>query len=230
MFTNNIAIITARGGSKRIPRKNINDFLGKPIIYYSIRAALESKVFDTVMVSTDDEEIADISKRYGAEVPFLRSIETSSDCATTEDVIWEVIQEYCKTGQEFDFTCCIYPTAPFLTGEKLAEAMEVLKNSDADSLIPMVKFSYPPQRAYIIKNDKAVMKYPEFIRTPSQELEEWYHDCGQFYCMRTQAFLNHREILTDNSIPYIISEMEVQDIDNVVDWKMAEIKYRLCNS
>lgn len=225
MNSKSIAIITARGGSKRIPRKNIKDFLGKPIIFYSIKAALECKMFDTIMVSTDDEKIAEISRAYGAEVPFYRSEATSNDYATTEDVIEEVILEYQKHGKAFDFVCCIYPTAPFVTGEKIAQVMNTLRTSDADSVIPVVKFSYPPQRAFIIEKEKVVMKYPEYINTRSQDLQEWYHDCGQFYCMKTQAFLKHKAILTDNTLSSILPEIEVQDIDTEEDWKLAEMKY-----
>lgn len=221
----NLAVITARGGSKRIPRKNIKDFLGKPIIYYSIKAALTSRMFETVMVSTDDEEIAAISKEWGAEVPFLRSAETSSDLASTEDVVKEVILEYQKRGKIFDCICCIYPTAPFVTGEKIRKAMDILLSSDADSIIPMVKFSYPPQRSLILRNGKVAMKYPEYLKTRSQDLEAWYHDCGQFYCVKTPAFLKCGEILTDNALPFFISELEMQDIDTEEDWKIAEIKY-----
>lgn len=227
MKNRSIAIIPARGGSKRIPRKNIKEFLGKPMIYYSIKAALDSLAFDEVMVSTDDEEIAELSKSFGAGVPFLRSAETSSDHASTADVIWEVIHEYQKIGKEFDSFCCIYPTAPLLTGDKLSKAMEALWKSEADSLIPIVKFSYPPQRAMMLKDGKVSMSYPEYLETRSQDLEEWYHDCGQFYCVRTQAFIDKHEILTDKTIPFIIPELEVQDIDHEADWKIAEYKYRL---
>lgn len=225
MNKRSLAIITARGGSKRIPRKNIKNFLGNPIIFYSIKAALESGIFETVMVSTNDEEIAEISRTFGAEVPFMRSSATSNDYATTEDVVEEVVLEYQKRGKTFDFTCCIYPTAPLITGEKLKTAMEILWSNNADSVIPVVKFSYPPQRAVVLVNDKVAMKYPEFIKTRSQDLDEWYHDCGQFYCMRTEAFLRHKAILTDDTIPFVLSEIEVQDIDTEDDWKLAEMKY-----
>lgn len=221
----NVAIITARGGSKRIPRKNIKNFLGKPVIYYSIKAALDSGIFETVMVSTDDEEIAEISLKYGAEVPFMRSAATSNDQATTEDVLMEVILEYQQRDRLFDCICCIYPTAPFVTGEKIKRAMDVLSASAADSIIPMVKFSYPPQRSFVIRNGKVVMKYPEYLQTRSQDLEEWYHDCGQFYCVKTPAFLKYGEILTDNALPFFISELEAQDIDTEEDWRIAEMKY-----
>ena len=142
-----LAIITARGGSKRIPKKNIREFCGKPILAYSIEAALASGLFDHVMVSTDDEEIAQIAEKYGAEVPFFRSEATSGDFATTNDVLAEVLAEYEKRGMHFDIACCIYPTAPFVTAQKLTNAVEQLEASDADTLIPVVSFSYPPQRA-----------------------------------------------------------------------------------
>ena len=147
-----IAIITARGGSKRIPGKNIKPFLGKPIIAYSIEAALKSGLFDEVMVSTDSEEIADIARAYGANVPFMRSEATSNDYAGTGDVLREVLSEYEKRGQVFDRMCCIYPTAPFVTAEKLRAAAATFENSGADSLTPVVQFSYPPQRAFVIRD------------------------------------------------------------------------------
>ena len=204
-----VAIITARGGSKRIPRKNIKPFLGKPILVYSIEAAIESGIFDIVMVSTDDEEIAEISKKYGAEVPFLRSAQTSNDYATTNDVIIEVLEEYSKMGQHFDMACCIYPTAPFVTATKLQDAVEILKASDADTLIPVVSFSYPPQRAMIVKNDRLVFEYPEYIDSRSQDLEPHYHDIGQFYVFRVPAFCQNKKLMLGNILPYVISEMEI---------------------
>ena len=158
-----IAIITARGGSKRIPRKNIREFCGKPILAYSIEAAIESGLFDTVMVSTDDGEIAEIARRYGAEVPFYRSESTASDYATTNDVLLEVLAEYEKRGEQYELGCCIYPTAPFVTAEKLRDAVERLKSSGADTLIPVVAFSYPPQRAMIVKEGRLVFEYPQYL-------------------------------------------------------------------
>lgn len=222
-----VAIITARGGSKRIPRKNIKEFCGKPILAYSIQAALEAGVFDTVMVSTDDKEIAEIAKKYGAEVPFYRSEKTANDYATTADVILEVIEEYEKLGQFFDMVCCIYPTAPFLTADKLKDAVQKLENSDADTLIPVVAFSYPVQRALVIRDEKLVFEYPEFLDSRSQDLEPHYHDVGQFYVLKTEAFKKSRKIMVGNILPFEISEMEVQDIDNQTDWEIAEMKYRI---
>lgn len=222
-----IAIITARGGSKRIPRKNIKDFCGKPILAYSIEAALQSGVFDIVMVSTDDEEIGEIAKRYGAEVPFYRSEATSNDKAVTSDVIQEVLTEYEKRGEYFELACCLYPTAPFVTAQKLKEAMERLAGSDADTLIPVVAFSYPPQRAMIIEDGRLRLKYPEHLDSLSQDLEKQYHDVGQFIMFRTEAFRKNKRLMVGNILPMVVSEMEVQDIDSLTDWKIAEMKYRL---
>lgn len=222
-----VAIITARGGSKRIPRKNIKDFCGKPIIAYSIEAALKSGVFDTVMVSTDDGEIAEISREYGAEVPFLRSSKTSGDYAATADVITEVLNEYLNRGIVFDYFACIYPTAPFLNGEKLSEAFNSILSQKADAVLSVVKYSFPPQRAFIIKEGKVEYQFPEFERTRSQDLEPVFHDCGQFYICLSKSFFEHSSMILPRTIPYIIPEEEVQDIDTMSDWKIAEAKYRV---
>lgn len=222
-----VAIITARGGSKRIPRKNIKEFCGKPILAYSIEAAIQSQMFDTVMVSTDDEEIAEIAKKYGAEVPFYRSEKTSNDFATTNDVLLEVLAEYEKRGEHFDLGCCIYPTAPFITAARIREAVETLMDSDAETLIPVVGFSYPPQRAMVIENERLVFKYPQYIDSRSQDLEKHYHDVGQFYVFQTEAFQKNQKLMLGDILPFVISEMEVQDIDTQTDWEIAEMKYRI---
>ncbi len=222
-----IAIITARGGSKRIPRKNIKEFNGKPILAYSIEAARKSGIFDTVMVSTEDEEIARIAREYGAEVPFYRSEKTSGDFATTNDVLLEVLLEYEKRGQKFEMGCCIYPTAPFVTAEKLLNAVEQLSKSDADTLIPVVAFSYPPQRALLIRQEKLIFEYPEYLDSRSQDLEPHYHDAGQFYVFRVKNFCRNKYLMTGNILPMILPETQVQDIDSPADWEIAQIKYRL---
>lgn len=227
MESKKLAIITARGGSKRIPRKNIKEFCGKPILAYSIEAAVESGIFDTVMVSTDDEEIAEIARQYGAEVPFYRSAETANDYATTNDVLLEVLSEYEKRGQHFDMAVCIYPTAPFVTAAKLRSAVEKLSESDADTLIPVVAFSYPPQRAMIVEEGRLVFEYPQYLDSRSQDLTPHYHDVGQFYVFHTEAFKKNRKLMVGNILPLVVSEMEVQDIDNQTDWEIAEMKYRL---
>ncbi|WP_044973680.1 pseudaminic acid cytidylyltransferase [Ruminococcus sp. HUN007] len=220
-----VAIITARGGSKRIPKKNIKEFCGKPIIAYSIEAALNSKVFDEVMVSTDSEEIASIAKQYGASVPFLRSEETSNDYATTADVIAEVLEQYKNTGKAFDNFACIYPTAPFVTGVRLAEAEKLLKN--ADGVVSVVRYSFPPQRAFVIRNEKVAYQYPEYEKSRSQDLEPIYHDCGQFYMCSVEAFNKYHSMILPNTKPYIMPEEEVQDIDTMSDWEIAEAKYKV---
>ena len=222
-----VAIITARGGSKRIPRKNIKEFCGKPILAYSIEAAKKSGLFDVVMLSTDDEEIAEIGKKYGAEVPFFRSERTSNDYATTTDVLLEVLEEFEKRGQHFDVACCIYPTAPFLTAEKLRTATEKLMESEADTLIPVVAFSYPPQRAMVLENGKLEFKYPQYMSSRSQDLEKHYHDVGQFYVFRTESFKRNKNLLLGDILPFEVPEMEVQDIDTPMDWEIAEMKYRI---
>lgn len=221
----NLCIITARGGSKRIPRKNIKDFLGKPIIAYSIEAALQSLVFDEVMVSTDDEEIKNVAEQYGASVPFMRSAATANDYASTRDVLMEVLREYEKRGKTFDFFSCVYPTAPFVTAEKIKAAYVKLKESDADELMPVIPFSYPPQRAFVIQNGSLEFQFPEYQFSRSQDLQPIYHDCGQFYFYKTDVF---RELIkgTGKRLPLIMPEEETQDIDNFSDWELAEIKYK----
>lgn len=222
----NIAIIPARGGSKRIPKKNIKNFFGHPIISYSIKSALESKLFDEVMVSTDDVQIADIAREYGATVPFMRNKETSGDYATTADVILEVLGVYQKRGKKPDNVCCLYPTAPFVTAQKLHDAMEMFLKSAADALVPVVPFSYPPQRGLILVGNQLKMKWPENINARSQDLEPLYHDCGQFYILKSKALREERKIFMNNTIPFVVSELEMQDIDNEDDWEIAEIKYQ----
>lgn len=222
-----IAIITARGGSKRIPKKNIKNFCGKPMIAYSIEAALESGVFDEVMVSTDSEEIADIARSYGASIPFMRSEKNSSDYSTTRDVLMEVLNEYAKKGKKYDDMVCIYPTAPFVNARKLKEAMKLFKDTKCNMLIPVVQFSYPPQRAYIVKNGKLQFKWEKYRYTRSQDLEPFYHEAGQFYCYDIKEYLAADGAIKENIIPFILPESEVQDIDTEEDWKMAELKYRM---
>lgn len=229
MHMKKLAIITARGGSKRIPRKNIKEFCGKPILCYSIEAAKESGVFDEIMVSTDDEEIAETAKKAGASVPFFRSADTSGDYASTDDVIMEVLKSYQEIGQEFEAFCCIYPTAPFLSGERLRSAMELL--NEADSVMPVVPFSYPPQRGLLINQNGFVERqFPEYATARSQDLPKIYHDCGQFYACRTDAFLKAGTTDVERLLPLILTEMEVQDIDTIEDWELAEIKYKLLHN
>ena len=227
----NLCIIPARSGSKRIPRKNIKLFLGKPIIAFSIEAAIHSGLFDEVMVSTDDAEIAEIAIHYGAKVPFLRNPETANDHATTFDVIQEVILEYAKRNKYFGYTCCIYACAPFVTEKKLAQAYELLLKEQFDTVFPVMRFGFPVQRS--LKMDevgKINFIYPEYALNRSQDLMPSFHDAGQFYWMNTKKCMMLQKILTENTGSVEISELEGQDIDNVVDWKLAELKYELLQS
>lgn len=222
---NNLAIIPARGGSKRIPGKNIKPFLGKPIIAYSIEAALNSQLFAEVMVSTDDQQIADLALTYGAKVPFMRSTETADDYATLADVMAEVTAEYKKINQFFDYACCILPTCPLLDVNYLQQAFSFFLEGKFDSLRPIAKFSYPIQRALVYKEGKVKMMHPEHARTRSQDLEAAYHDSGQFYW-----FLFEKGLAGSNKGAIIIPETRVQDIDTEEDWMLAEIKYTFLNA
>ena len=223
-----LAIITARGGSKRIPRKNVKAFMGRPMIAYAIAAAKASGLFDEVMVSTDDAEIAEIAKAHGAAVPFLRSAETANDFATTNDVLKEVLDEYARRGHTFETFCCIYPCVPFLTGDLLKEAGETFLSSGADSLIPVVRYSYPIQRA-LVRDAAGFISFrePANATKRSQDLEPTYHDAGQFYFCRTAAFLSGGSLLTARTGMFELPEERVQDIDTEVDWAMAEMKWRM---
>ncbi len=222
-----LCIIPARGGSKRIPRKNIKPFMGKPIIAYSIEAALDSGVFDEVMVSTDDEEIADVARQYGASVPFLRSEETSNDYATTVDVLLEVVNKYKEQGKSFNVICCLYSTAPFVTPERLKEAAFQISDN-VDACFTIVQYSYPIQRGLRINESEHVeMKFPEHLKSRTQDLEKVYHDAGQFYFVKTDSLVNEKTVWCKRTAPLILSELEVQDLDTLTDWQIAEMKYQL---
>ena len=223
-----LAIITARGGSKRIHRKNIREFCGKPIIAYSIEAAKGAGIFDEVMVSTDDREIADISIQYGASIPFLRSPENSGDLSGTDDVLLEVLEKYKEIGIAFSEMCCIYPTAPFVSAQKLRDAFEIMKTKKAGKLMSVTAFSYPPQRALIRDEDTGKLNFifPDKYKCRSQDLEKWYHDAGQFYFYDVESFENNKGVILDGIYPFVVPETEVQDIDNEEDWIIAEMKYR----
>lgn len=223
----NLCIIPARGGSKRIPRKNIKDFLGKPIIAYSIETAIASGMFDEVMVSTDDNEIADLAVTLGAKVPFKRSEQNSNDFATTFDVIEEVWNSYSNMGNVFNNICCIYPCAPFITADNLKKAFDLMNADNFDSVFPVVQFSFPIQRAISVNNNKLRFFYPEFELSRSQDLEKSYHDAGQFYWLKSASIIESKGIVTSNTGTIILSEMETQDIDTDIDWKLAELKYKL---
>lgn len=226
-MSRSLALITARGGSKRIPKKNIREFCGKPILCYSIEAALASGAFDEVMVSTDSEEIAEVARKVGAKVPFYRSDETAGDYATTAQVVEEVLSQYEERGIHFDYVCVVYPTAPFITAEKLQDAMAKLESTGADTVSPVVRFSYPPQRGFVIEDGITHLKWPEYRTARSQDLEPFYHDCGQFYCLRVDSFEKQRQIFMEHMVSIEMPESQVQDIDTLEDWKIAELKYKL---
>lgn len=221
-----LAMITARGGSKRIPGKNIRPFCGEPVIAYPIRAALSSGCFDEVMVSTDDGEIARIARGYGAAIPFMRSDEMSSDTATTDEVIDEVLASYASRDISFDRFVCIYPTAVFVTAERLREAVNLL---DAhESVMSVAAFCAPPQRAFVLDAEGSlVRKYPEYASSRSQDLETMYHDCGMFYACRTEAFLREKTTDVKDLYPVVLKEEEYYDIDTPEDFIMAERLWKL---
>jgi len=226
-----IAIIPARGGSKRIPKKNIKDFLGKPIILYAIEAAISSNIFDVVMVSTDDMEIAKLALKAGAEVPFMRSPNNSNDFSTTGEVLEEVINKYASLNLHFDFACCIYPTAPFVTADLLKKGFDLLNKYNYDSVFPVTPYSYPIQRSlFMDKNQKISMVWNEYMNSRSQDLEKRYHDTGLFYWFKPYLFINEKVLFTENSGCIELSEIECQDIDNTEDWLIAEIKYNFLKS
>jgi pseudaminic acid cytidylyltransferase len=222
-----IAIIPARGGSKRIPRKNIKDFHGMPLIAYSIKVALKSKLFDKVIVSTDDEEIEKIAREYGASVPFIRPIELSDDFTGTGAVVNHALQYLKEQGEIYDFVCTIYATAPFLDEKYLVEGFEKLKNSNARNAFSCTSMPFPIQRTFkITKDERCEMFWPENFSKRSQDLEEAFQDAGQFYW--TNLNIKSNEIIfAKDSIPIILPRFLVQDIDTLEDWKRAEIMYEV---
>lgn len=219
----NVAIIPARGGSKRIPRKNIRHFHGKPMIAYSIEAALASDCFDKVIVSTDDAEIAEVAKKYGAEVPFLRPSSISDDYATTMDVIQHAITWCDNNGWDIGDVCCLYATAPFVLPEDLQKGYELLKETSVQFTFSATSFPFPIQRAIKLDEQGSVSMFlPENEQMRSQDLEEAYHDAGQFYWGRKEAFLNKLSVFSSHSKAVLLPRKRVQDIDNQEDWELAE--------
>lgn len=223
-----LAIIPARGGSKRIPRKNIKDFCGKPIISYSISAALESNLFSEVMVSTDDNEIAKIAEIAGASIPFMRSRENSNDITGIAEVILEVLESYQKKDKIFDYVCCILPTAPLINKDILNKSYTKLIDGSFDTVFPIVEFSYPIQRSLKSSiSGKVSMVWPENYSARSQDLPPRFHDAGQFYWIKPEKLIKSKQIFTENSGSLLLSELIVQDIDTLADWNICELKYQL---
>lgn len=223
-----IAIIPARGGSKRIPRKNTKLFFGKPILAYSIEAALHSGLYDVVMVSTDDDEIASIAKQYGAKVPFMRSEKNSNDFATTVDVIMEVLDWYKKNGQDFQKGTCIYACAPFVNSKLLQDSFALLDQENGDCVFPTVAYPHPIQRALKVLQHGKIEPFDTSnsnIRT--QDLDKAYFDAGMFYTFETARLLSTKSLRTTNTFTIEVEDLHAQDIDNENDWILAEMKYRL---
>lgn len=223
MTSKTIAVIPARGGSKRIPRKNIRDFCGKPMIAWSIEIARSSGLFDHVIVSTDDSEIADIAIQYEAEVPFIRPAELADDYTGTTPIIAHAIDWVNPNIGKVDYACCIYATAPFVQAEELQLGLDLLKQSGADYTFSATSYAFPIQRAIRITDEQRVeMFYPEHFNTRSQDLEEAYHDAGQFYWGRSDAWLAGKPLFTKCAAPVLLPRNRVQDIDTVEDWERAE--------
>ena len=223
-----LAVIPARGGSKRIPRKNIRDFAGRPILAWPVAAARDSGLFDTVMVSTDDDAIADAARAAGAEVPFLRSPATADDHSTLLDVLAEVVAAYQARGQTFDTVCCLLATAALVTPEGLERGYDLFRSGDFDSVFPVVRFGSPIQRA--LRRDAAghtAMLAPEHYASRSQDLEPAYHDAGQFYWMSAAACLAKTPTFSGRAGSFEVDETEVQDIDTPTDWRLAELKFQM---
>lgn len=230
-MANKICIIPARGGSKRIPNKNIKSFCGSPIISYPIKAAIESNLFDEIMVSTDNHEIASCAIKYGAKVPFLRSEKNSDDFATTVNVIDEVLEKYSLEGINFDYACCIYPTAPFVTKEKLELGLNTLLQYSSTTVFPVAEFSYPISRALKLdSNNLLTMYFPENLNARSQDLSKAFHDVGQWYWLNLDKFKIEKLIYSSNSHCIKLEFQEYQDIDTLNDWKIAEFKYEFLQS
>jgi N-acylneuraminate cytidylyltransferase len=226
-----IAVIPARGGSKRIPRKNIKDFCGQPIIAYSIQAAQKSGLFDRIIVSTDDEEIAEVSRQYGAEIPFMRPKKLADDYTGTNAVVKHALEWLRDQGKPANYACCIYATAPFIQVEYLKQGFEKLISSGKDFAFSVTSFEFPIQRAVSINQDEEVEPFfPEHISSRSQDLEEAYHDAGQFYWGKEESYLSGKEPHTSSSLPIILPRYLVQDVDTLEDWKQAELLYKTFQS
>jgi len=226
--TDCLAIIPARGGSKRIPGKNLREFAGRPVICHAIEAALESGCFGEVMVSTDCPKIAAVAEEAGAGVPFFRSAETSGDHATTVEVIREVVGCYEQRGRSFETACCIYPATPFLRAERLREAMELLGGDHPpETVFSALRYPHPVQRAFAVVEGRMRLFFPEHAQTRTQDLVPAFHDAGQFYAFRTRPMLARGSLLGPESAALVLSFDEAHDIDTPEDWTEAELKYRL---
>lgn len=224
----NVAIIPARGGSKRIPKKNIKDFLGKPMIAYPIEVAIESGLFDKIIVSTDSEEIAKVAEKYGAEIPFIRPPELSDDFTGTNPVIRHAVEFLQALGNDLDLVCCIYATTPLLDKKYLQLGYEKIKDSNLDYVFSATTFPFPVQRAIKLNSDNLVRPaFAEYINSRSQDLEEMYHDAGQFYWGKLASWLSGKPAFYSKSHIVTLPRFRVQDIDTLEDWQQAEYKFML---
>ena len=225
-----IAVIPARGGSKRIPRKNIRMFCGKPIIAYSIAAARQTGLFDQIVVSTDDEEVASVSRECGATTPFIRPKEIADDFTGTNAVVKHAVAWFKGQAREVTHACCIYATAPLVQARFIVEGYDALSRSDAAFAFSVTSYAFPIQRAVRVTADGRVDSfYPEHRMTRSQDLEPAYHDAGQFYWGTARAFLDDMPLFSPRSIGVILPRHLVQDIDTSEDWDQAELMYRAIN-
>lgn len=226
----NIAIIPARGGSKRIPKKNIRNFCGKPIIAYSIEAAQQTGLFETIVVSTDDQAIAEIAESLGASVPFLRSKENANDHATIGQVMDEVLLKFSEEFFTPDFFCCIFPTAPLLSRHRIEEGYQKLIRDELDSIVSIQEYAFPIQRSLKITELNFVeMMWPENHQERSQDLISAYHDAGQFYWGRLPEYLSEKRFIAGKAGWILLNWNEAHDIDTMDDWKIAEMKFRMIN-
>jgi N-acylneuraminate cytidylyltransferase len=222
-----VVIIPARGGSKRIPRKNIRLFHGKPIISYAIQCAKESQLFDRIIVSTDDQEIASVAQKFGAEVPFVRSTKNADDFATTSDVLLEVLGQLQTTHELPEWACCLYPTTPLLIHTDLRNARETFLESNADVLLAATRFDFPIQRAFELDSEKLVhLREPEAIAMRSQDLTPTYHDAGAFYFFNCRGLMERKSLWAGKVAAFTLPSDRVQDIDTLSDWRLAEYKYQ----
>ena len=223
----NLCVIPARGGSKRIPRKNIKVFCGKPLIVWSIEKAIESKCFEEIIVSTDDLEIADLAKTYGVKVPFIRPAELSNDFTETSKVISHAIKWQIKNSELPSRVCCIYASAPFIQTKDLRYGLNKLQNNDVDYVFPVTSYAYPVQRSLRITSERRIeMFQPEHHNSRSQDLEEAWHDAGQFYWGKVSAWLDEKPIISKNTIPMYLPRYRVHDIDTNEDWQAAELMFK----
>ena len=221
-----IAIIPARGGSKRIPRKNIRDFFGKPLIGYSIEKAIACNLFDEVMVSTEDEEIAEIALHFGAKVPFLRSDQASDDYTTTAEVLIEVLGCYSEMGIDFQWGCCIYPFTPLLNFTVFESAFKKMNELGRKSIFSVLEYSHPLERAIALSSKQNLILTPQNLSLRTQDAKKYFHDAGQFYWFEIKNFLNKKQLILPESSIYKLDPLEAQDLDTEIDWKLMELKYQ----